>query len=99
MELIVVMLVAMLVLGPSRMVETARTVGKFWRQAQTALRELADEATITLDVDDDEEDESEATAALPEPSDSVSRPSSSNGNGASNGHLAEDDAEEARRHG
>ena len=98
LELIVVLLVAILVLGPSRMVVMARDIGKFWRQAQGALRELADEATIKLD----EEEESDEPEPLPEPSDSVSRSSSITDRGASNGRRgrrARDGAEETRRRG
>ncbi len=50
MELIVVLLVALLVLGPARMVDTARTVGKFWNEAQRTLRSVADTATAQLDA-------------------------------------------------
>ena len=50
MELVVVLLVALLVLGPSRMVDAARTVGKFWNEAQRTLRSVADTATAQLDA-------------------------------------------------
>ncbi len=50
MELIVVLLVALLVLGPARMVDAARTVGKFWNEVQRTLRSVADTATAQLDV-------------------------------------------------
>ena len=50
MELIVVLLVALLVLGPARMVDAARTVGKFWNEAQRTLRSVADTATAQLDA-------------------------------------------------
>ena len=45
LELIVVLLVALLVLGPGRMVDAARTLGKFWGEAQRTLRAAADAAT------------------------------------------------------
>ena len=50
MELIVVLLVALLVLGPARMVDAARSVGKFWNEAQRTLRSVADAATAQLDA-------------------------------------------------
>ena len=50
MELVVVLLVALLVLGPARMVDAARTVGKFWNEAQRTLRSVADTATAQLDA-------------------------------------------------
>lgn len=72
LELLVVLLVAVLVLGPIRMVEAARGIGKFWRQAQSVLRGLADDATV--DLKETEE------AALPKervlsPEDSIARSS------------------------
>ncbi|MCH7608544.1 MAG: twin-arginine translocase TatA/TatE family subunit [Chloroflexi bacterium] len=50
MELIVVLLVALLVLGPARMVDAARMAGKFWNEAQRTLRSAADAATTQLDA-------------------------------------------------
>ena len=50
MELMVVLLVALLVLGPARMVDAARTVGKFWNEAQRTIRSVADTATTQLDA-------------------------------------------------
>ena len=50
MELVVVLLVALLVLGPARMVDAARAVGKFWNEAQRTLRSVADTATAQLDA-------------------------------------------------
>ena len=49
MELLLVLVVALLVLGPGRMVDTARTLGKFWAEAQRTLRSAADAATVRLD--------------------------------------------------
>ncbi len=50
MELIVVVLVALLVLGPARMVDAARSVGKYWNEAQRTIRSVADAATASLDA-------------------------------------------------
>ena len=44
LELVVILLVALLVLGPERMLEMARTVGKFWREAQRTIRYAIDTA-------------------------------------------------------
>ena len=49
MELVIVLIVALLVLGPARMVDAARSVGKFWAEAQRTLRGVADAATAKLD--------------------------------------------------
>ena len=49
LELALVLLVAMMVLGPAKMVDTARSLGKFWAEAQRMLRETADAATVHLD--------------------------------------------------
>ena len=69
MELIVVRLVALLVLGPARMVDAARTVGKFWNEAQRTLRSVADTATAQLDA----RPPAEASEPEPSPEGSVAR--------------------------
>ena len=69
MELIVVLLVALLVLGPGRMVDAARTVGKFWNEAQRTLRSVADTATAQLDARPQTED----SEPQPGPEGSVAR--------------------------
>ena len=51
MELIVVLLVALLVLGPARMVAVARSAGKYWNEAQRTIRSVADAATAQLDAE------------------------------------------------
>ncbi len=75
LELVFVLLVATLVLGPARMVDLARNLGTYWREAQRLLRETADAATVKLDTLSSPEDETEnkdATATdLPQPEDSV----------------------------
>ena len=74
-ELVFVLLVATLVLGPARMVDLARNLGTYWREAQRLLRETADAATVKLDTlpppEDETEDEDEATTDLPQPEGSV----------------------------
>ena len=40
LELVFIMLVALLVLGPSKMVEVARTLGKYFREIQRARSEV-----------------------------------------------------------
>ena len=49
LELTVVLLIAVIVLGPARMVDIAGKMGRYWREAQRILREAADAATIRLD--------------------------------------------------
>lgn len=49
LEIIVILLVALLVLGPARMVAAARSLGRFWNDAQRTLRAAADAATVRLD--------------------------------------------------
>ena len=49
LELIAILVVALMILGPGKMVETARTLGKFWAEAQRTLRSVADAATVRLD--------------------------------------------------
>ena len=50
LELLWVLIIALVVLGPGRMVEAARTAGKFWREAQHVLRAATDAATVDLDA-------------------------------------------------
>lgn len=69
LELIVVMLIALLVLGPAKSVEVGRNIGKFWVKAQKTLREIADAATAELD----KPAPSAKPSVLPEPEDSVAR--------------------------
>lgn len=45
LELLVILLVAVVILGPARMVDMARSAGTFVRDAQRTLREAADAAT------------------------------------------------------
>ena len=40
MELVFVLVIALLVLGPNKMVETARTLGKYFRELQRAASEV-----------------------------------------------------------
>jgi sec-independent protein translocase protein TatB len=49
LEIIVVLVVALILLGPARMVDVARSMGKYWREAQHTLRSIADAATVKLD--------------------------------------------------
>ncbi len=49
LELTVVLLIAVIVLGPARMVDFAGKMGRYWRDAQRILREAADAATVRLD--------------------------------------------------
>ncbi len=50
LELIWILLLALVLLGPGRMVDAARAAGKFWREAQHVLRAAADAATVSLDA-------------------------------------------------
>ena len=50
LELLWVLIVALIVLGPARMVDAAKTAGKFWREAQHVLRATADAAAVNLDA-------------------------------------------------
>jgi Tat protein translocase TatB subunit len=63
-ELVVVLIIAILVAGPKRMVEIARTLGQFSRQ----LRDMSREFTMTLqsEIQATEEEASTAGAELRE---------------------------------
>ena len=70
LELIWILLLALVLLGPGRMVDAARAAGKFWREAQHVLRAAADAATVSLDAPPPR---SAPSAPLPEPEDAVAR--------------------------
>ena len=50
LELLWIMLIALVLLGPGRLVDAARAAGKFWREAQHAVRAVADAASVNLDA-------------------------------------------------
>ena len=81
MEILIVLVVALMVLGPSRMVDMARSMGKLWNDAQRMLRAAADAATVKLD-------EPLSMSApprdpVPPPEDAISRPQPSDQTGPS----------------
>ena len=47
LEILMVLIVAILVVGPAKMVEAATKLGKFWREAQKLLVQAADAATAS----------------------------------------------------
>jgi Sec-independent protein translocase protein TatA len=71
MEMLFVLIVALLVLGPSRMVDVARQTGHWWREAQRVLRGMADAATVRLD--DSPAASTAAGEPASEPEDAVAR--------------------------
>jgi len=92
LELSVVMLIAIIVLGPARMVDMAGKMGRHWREAQRILREVADAATVRLD-----QPPLAPVKPASAPEDAVAR-------GDGNGHTPdidapEPDVEEAGSHG
>jgi Sec-independent protein translocase protein TatA len=72
-ELIGILVVALLVLGPERMVDVARTAGKWWREAQLAVRTMADAATTKLDEEAPSKRSAPPRDPIPSPEDAVSR--------------------------
>lgn len=50
LELLWILLLALVLLGPGRLVDAARAAGKFWREAQHTIRSVADAASIDLDA-------------------------------------------------
>ena len=71
MELAVVLVVALIFVGPTRMVQVARTLGSFWQEAQKTLRMAADAATVKLD--DEPSGKDDPPGALPAPDGAVAR--------------------------
>ena len=47
LEILMILIVAILVVGPAKMVEVATKLGKFWREAQKLLVQAADAATAS----------------------------------------------------
>ena len=88
LELTFILVIALIVLGPARMVEMAGRMGKYWREAQRMLREAADAAAVNLDAKPETPREDAPAEA---PDESVAR---GGGNGA-----APEEREEAERHG
>ncbi|MDE2837540.1 MAG: twin-arginine translocase TatA/TatE family subunit [Chloroflexota bacterium] len=70
LEIIWILLIALVLLGPGRMVDAARSLGKFWREAQHVLRAAADAATVSLDAPPPR---SAPREPLAEPEDAVAR--------------------------
>ena len=71
LELITVLLVGVLVLGPAKIVDAGRSLGKFWGEAQRVLRETADAATIRLDAPLNPEKKTDQVTKAPTPEGSV----------------------------
>lgn len=61
-ELIVILIIALLVLGPSRLPETARSLGRGVRELRDTLQGIGDH-----DDDDDEEDDHGGSAEIDPP--------------------------------
>lgn len=83
LELIVILLVALMVLGPARMMELSRTIGKFWSEARRSVREMVDMASVPEEKESSAE--GEEAKALPEPAESVARDGPSPGEGEKKG--------------
>jgi Sec-independent protein translocase protein TatA len=71
-EFAMILLIGVLVLGPVKIVDAGRTLGKYWGQTQKILRETADAATIKLDSSYDNKNQQTETPEVPNPIDSVS---------------------------
>ena len=49
LELLAILVIALLVLGPNRMVDGARRLGRMWRELQRNLRDLSRSVSIDLE--------------------------------------------------
>ena len=72
LELVGTLVIALLVLGPERMVDMARQAGKWWREAQRAVRTMADAATTKLDEEQPKRN-APPRDPVPGPEDTVAR--------------------------
>ena len=75
LELLWIMLIALVLLGPGRLVDAARAAGKFWREAQHVVRSVADAASVNLDAPPPKIVPREP---LPAPGDAVARDGAAN---------------------
>ena len=63
LELIVVLIIALIVLGPQRLPDVARSVGRGMREFRSALESPDDDDEDEVDYTEDDEPEAEAEAA------------------------------------
>ena len=61
-EVLVILLVAMLVVGPRKIVELARTIGKIIRTIKKAALDLTSSVTKELELEDKEKNPTSQTA-------------------------------------
>lgn len=95
LELLWILLLALVLLGPGRLVDAARAAGKFWREAQHTIRSVADAASIDLDAPPPKIVPREP---LPSPDDAVARgdaDATPNGERESDADAARGDADTA----
>ena len=78
LELVTVLLVGVIVLGPAKIVDVGRSLGKFWGEAQRTLRETADAATIRLDAPLNSPKKNEQGAGAAAPAGAVTSPDNPN---------------------
>ncbi len=53
-ELVLILLIALLIFGPSKLPEMAKALGRSMREFKRATKEITDEVTKATDVEDDE---------------------------------------------
>ena len=61
MEIVVILVIALIVLGPQRLPDTARSIGRGMREFKDSL------SSVEPDYEDEDEDEDEERDALDEP--------------------------------
>jgi len=74
MELIVILLVALIIVGPKRLPEVGRSIGKSLRELRRATDEVRYSFETSLDDDEREADGDVAPDATEEPSDNGAEP-------------------------
>ena len=71
MELMVIAVIALIVLGPSRLPDAARSVGKGMREMRDSFQGLRDDddddRTTTIDEDDEDDDDEDASTPTAPP--------------------------------
>lgn len=63
LEIVVVAVIGLVVFGPDKLPEIARTVGRFMRQVRTMADDVKQEFSDSLDIGDEPEDEELAALA------------------------------------
>jgi sec-independent protein translocase protein TatA len=63
-EMILILAIALIIFGPSKLPEMGKTIGKALRQFQDATKDIRQDLTLSLDDDDDDDDDDGGAAPI-----------------------------------